>query len=99
MIPPSMGGGVGQRGLGMAYPNIPTWRQIDAGIWQKQDPPGFWEICFATDSDGSPTFELAAYDCSTHWSGERRDSATFGSLETARAYADGRRLETLVADA
>jgi len=38
------------------------WRQIDAGLWVKPASVGHVEIAFASDSDGSPLYEVAAFD-------------------------------------
>jgi hypothetical protein len=64
------------------------WRQIDAGLWVKPAPVGHVEIAFASDSDGSPLYEVAAFDELGRPTELPFEERAFGAFETARNIGD-----------
>lgn len=64
------------------------WRQIDAGIWVKPAQVGHVEIAFASANDGSPLYEVTAYDDRGRPSDIGAATQSFSMLETARQLGD-----------
>jgi hypothetical protein len=66
----------------------PPWVQLDAGVWVKSARSGHVEIAFASANDGSPCYDVIAYDAL----GRRSDTFTpkevFSDFQVARAIGD-----------
>lgn len=65
-----------------------SWRQIDAGLWVKPATAGHVEIAFASDVDGSPLYEVAAFDELGRPTELPFEARAFDAFETARNIGD-----------
>ncbi len=66
----------------------PDWRQVDAGLWVKPAPAGHVEISFASDAQGAPLYEVAAFDAYGRPCEVPFASCAFEAFETARDMGD-----------
>lgn len=64
------------------------WCQIDAGLWVKPAPAGHVEIAFASDSDGSPLYEVSAFDKQGRPTELPFEDRAFPAFEAARTIGD-----------
>lgn len=80
----------------MAKSTISDWHQIDAGVWRQIVSWGHWEICFFSDRNGRQMFEVSAYDARKSEMSLDDTTPVFGSLETARSYAEARTMTDIV---
>lgn len=64
------------------------WVQMDAGVWVKPALMGHVEIAYATDLDGSPLYDVIAYDDRGRRSVEHSPDQTYRDFGAARTIGD-----------
>jgi hypothetical protein len=65
----------------------PNWVQLDAGVWVRSARSGRVEIQFASAADGSPCYDVVAYDALGHRS-DLTPTEVFNDFGEARAIGD-----------
>ncbi|TBW40035.1 hypothetical protein EYW49_05030 [Siculibacillus lacustris] len=66
----------------------PNWVQMDAGVWVKPARSGHVEINFASAGDGSPCYDVIAYDSLGRRSDTHTPSEVFNDFRIAREIGD-----------